>query len=410
MKANDAEADLVETSSFNLDESFQDELNFADEIKVLDTTLRDGEQTPGVVFSPTDKLEIARRLDEVGVDRIEAGNPVVSERDQQAIQDIVDEDLDADIYALARSIPDDIDLALDCNVDGVLVYSPSSDLEIERKFDWEREDATEAPLAATQYARDHGLKVSFFPFDTTRADLDFVRELLKTIDGEGLIDSVITVDTVGCANPHAMRHLVGEMVEMTDLPVEAHCHNDFGVATANALFAASAGAEVIHTTVNGLGERTGNPALDEVAAGLKYLYERELDIDMKMMRALSKEVVRRSDLPAAPDKPLTGDNAYRFSSGLVIDGLRRDPFTFIPVLPEVVGQAYTYLVGKNSGRGSLELKLEERDIDPERLTDDEYDELLAAVKHRSESQERPLEDHEFYGMVRDQHPELFEES
>lgn len=401
-----ADNDLVEVSPFNLDPAFADELAFPDEIRIMDTTLRDGEQTPGVILSPHDKLAIARRLDDVGVDRIEAGNPVVSAKDREAIRLVANEGLDAEIYALARAIKDDIDLALECEVDGVYIYSPGSDLEIERKFRWERDDAIGAPLAATEYAKDHGLDVSFWPFDTARADLDFVDELLTTLEDAGTIDAAIAVDTVGTANPHGMAHLVREMVQMVDLPIEAHCHNDFGVGTANALFSAAAGAEIIHTTINGLGERTGNPALDEVAAGLKYLYDRELDIDMRAMRGLSTEVARRTDVTLAPDKPLTGDNAYRFSSGLVIDGLRRDPFTFVPVLPEAVGQDFVYLLGKNSGRGSLELKLEEAGADPEELTDEDYEVLLGLVKERSESQERPLEDHEFYDMVEERHPEL----
>lgn len=403
-----SDSDLVEVSPFNLDPSFANDLAFPDEIRIVDTTLRDGEQTPGVVFSPHDKLQLARRLDEVGVDRIEAGNPVVSAKDREAIRQIATEGLDAEVYALARAIKADIDLALDCEADGVYVYSPGSDLEIERKFRWERDDAIGVPLAATEYAKDHGLDVSFWPFDTARADLDFVDELVSTLDAEGTIDAVIAVDTVGTANPHAMAHLVREMKAMTDLPVESHCHNDFGLGTANALFSAAAGAEIMHTTVNGLGERTGNPALDEVVAGLRYLYGRDVDVDMTAMRALSEEVERRSDLPVAPDKPFVGDNAYRFSSGLVIDGLRRDPFTFVPVLPEAVGQEFTYLLGKNSGRGSLELKLEEAGVDPEALSDDDYDELLAAVKSISESQERPLDDHEFYGLVEARHPSLLE--
>lgn len=404
----DSERERIETSPFNSHESFKGDLEFADDIEILDTTLRDGEQTPGVVFSPEDKRAIARRLDELGVDRIEAGNPVVSERDRHAIKQIVADDPDADVYALARAIPDDIDLALDCDVDGVLVYSPSSDIEIERKFRWDRDDAMDTPLAATEYARDHGLSVSLFPFDTTRADIDFVRELVETIDGEGLIDSVIAVDTVGCVNPHGMRYLVNELVDMTDLPVEAHCHNDFGLGTANALFAASAGAEVIHTTVNGLGERTGNPPLDEVVAGLKHMYDQEVNIEMETMRALSKEVERRSNQRVAAGKPLTGDNAFRFSSGLVIDGLRRDPFTFIPILPEVVGQGFSYILGKNSGQGSIKLKLEEYGVDPGSLTEEDFESLLTSVKERSETQERPLEDHEFIRMLEAHRPDLLE--
>lgn len=393
---------LTDVSPYNVHEPFEDELDFPDEVKLADTTLRDGEQTPGVVFSPSDKLAIARRLDEIGVHRIEAGNVVVSERDRNAVASIASEGLDADIFVITRALERDIDTAVDLGVDGVYVFAPTSGrgLEGEPEFDF-----TET-YQVTRYARDHGLHVTFFPFDNARADVDTVREKMAEVDGEGLIDSVSVIDRAGSANPHAIRYLVGEMVDTVEMPVEVHCHNDYGLATANALFAASAGAEVIDCTVNGLGERTGNPDLGQVAAGLDHLYDRDPGIDLTALRSLSKEVERRADIPVAPDKPLVGDNAFRFSSGYIIHGLQQNLFTPLALHPRAVGQDFEFMLGKNSARNSLELKLEEAGVDPAALTDEDYEVLLERVKELSETQERPLEDHEFYQMVEEHRPDV----
>lgn len=388
---------LVDTSQFNLHESFRGELDFPEEITIADTTLRDGEQTPGVVFSPSDKVAIARRLDDIGVDRIEAGNLAVSRRDRSAIEDVVAADLDADVFVLSRALKSDVETALDLDVDGVYVFSPTSGRAVEGEPDFDFTDTYEV----TRYARDHGLHVTFFPFDNARVDTEVVTEAMAEVDGKGAVDSVSVIDRAGSANPHAIRYLVEEMVDTVDMPVEVHCHDDFGLATANALFAASAGAEVIDTTVNGLGERTGNPDLGQVAAGLKHLYDRDVGIDLTELRALSKEVERRANLPVAPDKPLVGDNAFRFSSGYIMHGIRQNLFTPIAVHPKAVGQSFSFLLGKNSTRVSLEMKLEERGVDPAALTDEDYDALLERVTRRSEVQKRPLEDHEFYEMVRE---------
>jgi isopropylmalate/homocitrate/citramalate synthase len=402
MPTDDDTDRMTDVSPFNVHGSFSDELDFPAEIKLADTTLRDGEQTPGVVFSPWDKVAIARRLDEIGVHRIEAGNVTVSERDREAAARIANEDLDADIFVLTRALKRDIDTAVDLDVEGVYVFAPTSgrDLAGEPEFDFAQ------TYEVTQYARDHGLQVTFFPFDNARVSIEGVRDEMAAIDGEGLIDSVSVIDRAGSANPHAIRYLVRDIVETVDMPVEAHCHNDYGLATANALFAASAGAEVIDCTVNGLGERTGNPDLGQVAAGLEHLYDQDTPIDLTALRSLSKDVERRSDLEVAPDKPLVGDNAFRFSSGYIIHGLQQNLFTPVALHPRTVGQEFSFMLGKHSARNSLELKLEEAGVDPSELTDDDYEALHDRVKGRSETQERPIEDYEFFGMVRERRPDL----
>lgn len=381
-----------QVSPFNLAKEIQSQFSFPDRVKIADTTLRDGEQSPGVIFNIQDKLAIAQMLDEAGIDRIEVGNPVISTREKEAVRRVARSKLKAEVYALARAIRADIDLALECGVEGVYVYVPVSDLEIERKFRWSREKAVEVALESLQYAKDQGLRVSFFPFDTTRADLQFIRDFLKLVEKETDVDSIVVVDTVGCITPQGMFYLVSKIREMVNLPLEAHCHNDFGLATANALAAVCAGAEVVHTCVNGLGERAGNSALDEVVLGLSVLYGLQLDIKLERLYELSKEVEKRSGLKVAANKPLVGDRVFTFSSGLVIDGLRRDPFTFLPLDPGLLNREISYLLEKSSGRGSVRMMLDAHDID---ASPEQVEEILQEVKEYSEKRKRVVSEGRF---------------
>lgn len=393
---------LVDTSQYNTHESFADELNFPDEIKLTDTTLRDGEQMPGVVFSPSDKLALARRLDEVGLHRIEAGNVALSDRERDAIRKVTSAGLDAEVFALTRALRRDIDAAVDLGVDGVYLFPPTSgrDLGGEPEFDFSK------TYEITEYARDHGLHVTFFAFDNARVDMDVVRDEMRLVDEENLVDSISVIDRAGSANPHAMRHVVREVVDIVDMPVEAHCHDDFGQASMNALFAASAGAEIIDTCVNGLGERTGNPDLAQVAAGLEHLYDQETAIDLTQLRRLSKEVERRTDFPVGDNAPLIGDNAFRFSAGYIIHGIEQTLFTPISIHPRAVGQDFMFMLDKNATRTNVKIKMEESCVDPDKLTDEDYEVLVDEITERSERQERPIEEHEFYEMVRKRRPDL----
>lgn len=393
---------LVDTSPYNTHESFEDDLNFPDEIELTDTTLRDGEQMPGVIFSPSDKLAIARRLDEVGLHRIEVGNVVLSEREREAISRVTSEGLEAEIFVLTRALKRDIETAVELDVDGVYLFPPTSGRNVDGEPDFDFSKTYEV----AEYARDHDLHVTFFAFDNARVDTDIVRSEMKKIDREDLVDSISVIDRSGAANPHAMRYMVEQVVDVVDIPVEAHCHNDFGQASMNALFAASAGAEVIDTCVNGMGERTGNPDLAQVATGLEHLYDQKTDIELSKLRGLSKEVERRSNFPVADNAPLVGDNAFRFSAGYIINGIRQNLFTPISIHPRAVGQDFEFMLDKNSTRTNVEIKMEEACLDPGILDDDDYSALVAAVTERAEEQERPIEDHEFYEMVRDRRPDI----
>jgi isopropylmalate/homocitrate/citramalate synthase len=400
MPAHDKQ--LVDTSPYNTHESFDDEFNFPAEVKLADTTLRDGEQMPGVIFSKSDKVSIAKRLDDVGVSRIEAGNLALSDTELESIRAVAAEGLDADVFTLSRALKKDIDTAVELGVDGVYIFPPTSGRSVDGEPDFDFSDSYEI----SSYAQEHGLHVSFFAFDNARVDMDVIRDEVRRMDEEDLVDSISVIDRSGSANPHAMRYMVEQVVEVVDMPVEAHCHNDFGQAAMNALFAASAGAEVIDVCVNGLGERTGNPDLAQVAAGLEHLYDQETAIDLDQMRALSKEVERRSNFDVGENTPLVGDNAFRFSAGYIINGIRQNLFTPVCLHPHAVGQEFEFLLDKNTTRTNLEIKLEDACLDPDVLTDEEYDDFVETVTERSESQQRVIEDHEFYEMVRDRRPDL----
>lgn len=249
--------------------NWNDPPEFPKEIKFHDTTFRDGEQQPGVVFSEEDKVELGKLYSDVGIDRIEAGLPLVSESDRNAIKRLSNENLDADIFAFTRCIKDDVETAVECEVDGVVMEIPSSKHLIENAYDWTYDEALEYATNATQYAHEQGLFVSFFCIDSSRASPENLLAILDQIATNGHADSLNVVDTFGALSPEGTRELVRLVSENFDLSIEAHVHNDFGLGVANTLAALAAGAEIAHTTVTGLGERSGNANFEEVATGLE---------------------------------------------------------------------------------------------------------------------------------------------
>src|SRR5579862_3851869 len=231
-------------------------------VSIHDATLRDGEQTPGVVFSVADKIAIAEKLDEVGVERIEAGMPAVSEMDFQAIKEITRLGLKARIYTFARAINGDIDKALEVGAHGVIIEIPIGYPKLKYQFKWTWEDVLKKSVGVVNYAKSHGLYAVYFPYDTTRAREEDLTNLLTRLMQEAPPDAVGVVDTMGCILPEAMKYMVRLVRRLTHLPVEVHTHNDFGMAVATELAGIEAGAEVVHSCANGLGERTGNAAID----------------------------------------------------------------------------------------------------------------------------------------------------
>jgi isopropylmalate/homocitrate/citramalate synthase len=362
-------------------------------IGLYDTTLRDGEQTVGVVLGPEEKLEIARALDAAGIDRIEAGFPRVSEEDAQAIRLIADAGLRAEVWGFSRAVPADVEALVDLGVRAAVIESPISDLKLEA-LGVSRETMLERIAKAVAFATEHGITVAFFGVDSTRADLEFYRRAYSTAVEAGAKE-VVAVDTIGVATPEAAAYLVGQTVEWVDVPVHWHGHDDFGLATAAAVAAVQAGATWIHGTVNGMGERAGNANLLEIALALDALYGIPTRLDLTQARRLSALVRERSGYALAPWTPLTGDNLFTRESGAVASQFH-DPPAIEPYSAELVGAERGIVLGKKSGLDSITLKAAELGLD---VPEERRAELLAAVKRLAAAERRLVGDAEFRALV-----------
>jgi isopropylmalate/homocitrate/citramalate synthase len=366
--------------------------------RIADCTLRDGEQQPGVVFSTDQKIEIATMLAALGVHELELGTPAVSAGDADAIAKIVELGLPSETSALARASTRDVDLVRSCGVDAVRLSMPISERQREAKTGVGSDEYVGKAVEISQYARSQGLRVIFSPFDTTRCELKLLEALLVAFRSEGCVDRVRLVDTTGAASPEAIRYLLRFMQEAGDgIPIEVHCHDDFGLATANTLAGALAGAEFLSVTVNGLGERSGNAALEEVVASLAILYGVDTGLDLSGLTRLSLLVEESAAVQLQPHKPVVGANSFAHESGLVVSGLLRDPFTAEAYEPEIVGQKRRIVIGKKSGRASVEAKLGE--LYEEQVHGVDIEELVSSVKERSIALGRSLHDDEFRALV-----------
>lgn len=354
--------------------------NFPDNIKFYDTTLRDGEQTPGVCLGPFEKLEIAKKLDELKIDQIEAGFPIVSEQEREAIRGIVKEDLNADIIVLSRAKTQDIDAALDCDVDGIITFMGTSDIHLKHKFKAGSEKAIEMALNSVEYAKDHGLYVAFSAEDATRTELDFLKDIYSKVADVGA-DRIHIADTVGSINPHAMNYLVSELKKTLSLDIALHCHNDFGLAVANCISGLLAGANYISTTVNGIGERAGNTSLEELIMALKLLYGLDLGFNTEVIYDLSKTVEKYTNVNISKSKPIVGKNVFRHESGIHVNAVIEEPLTYEPFDPDMVGHSRQIVLGKHSGCRAVKAKVEEFDVD---VSEYELCQIVELVKKNRE--------------------------
>jgi isopropylmalate/homocitrate/citramalate synthase len=366
--------------------------SFAPQVRLCDCTLRDGEQQAGIVFTREDKIRIARALDDAGVYEIEAGTPASSSEDRAALEAIAGAKLRAKVSALARARRDDIDLVADCGAWGVRLSVPISVIQRRSKLALDDEQYLSLALDMTRYAKSRGLYVVFSPYDTTRCDLEFLKRLMELLQREQTADRVRLVDTTGCANPYVIRFLVREMKSAASIPIEIHCHNDFGLAVANTIAGAEAGAEYLSVTVNGIGERSGNAALEEVALALKVLYGVDAGVDTSKFTALSRLVEELSGVALQLHKPVVGRGAFAHESGTVVAGLLKDPFTAESYCPELVGGHREIVIGKKAGLASVDAKLREIGMEAPR---EEVMRLVDAVKRKAVATKRPLGSAEF---------------
>ena len=345
-------------------------------VRIFDTTLRDGEQTPGVALTSEDKLAIAKQLDKLGVDVIEAGFPVVSKGEMEAVKRIVKEKLKAEICGLARTIKEDIDADLKCDVDTIHVFIATSPIHREYKLHLTKQQVLENIEKSVEYAKNHGVTVEFSAEDATRTELPFLKEAYKVAVEAGA-DRINVPDTVGVITPKKMEMLIKELKKVVKVPISVHCHNDFGMAVANSIAAVEAGASQIHVTVNGLGERAGNTPLEEVVMALYSLYKGKIKINTKLIYETSKLVSKLTGLPIPSNKPIVGENAFTHESGIHVRGVVEIPATYEPISPELVGRKTILVAGKHAGTRGIKKEVEELGFKP---TEEQLKQILQKVK------------------------------
>jgi isopropylmalate/homocitrate/citramalate synthase len=364
-------------------------------IGLYDTTLRDGEQTVGVALDPQQKLDIARALDGLGIDRIEAGFPRVSADDTEAFRSIAADGLAAEIWGFARALPADVDALLEIGVRAAVIESPVSDGKLSA-YGISREKLLARVQEAVSYAARNGVKVCFFGVDGSRADFVFLERVYKEAVSAGASEIAI-VDTLGAVSPEAAalmtrsaREWVGERV-----PVHWHGHNDFGMATAAAVAAVRAGASWVQGTINGMGERAGNANLGEVALALEALYGISTRLRFDRLKAVSELVQALSGYALEPWKPVTGETLFTRESGAVASQFH-DPPAIEPFSSELVGAPRRIVLGKKSGLDSIRIKL--ADLGLERPEED-WPALLAEVKALGARKHGLVSDEEFRRLV-----------
>lgn len=384
-------------SPANYEAEVVSKFEFAPDIEILDTTLRDGEQQPKLVFSKEDKVRIAKKLDAIGVHRIEAGNAVVSQEDADAIREICSSGLKAKIYSFTRNVVKDIELAKSCGVDGVLCEVPGSEHMLAQGMKWSVDKAIQAARETTAAAHELGLKVTFFPADGSRASLPFLLDTLEAITDGGHLDAVALVDTFGAFSPEGAAYTVRRLKERLKKPVEAHFHEDFGLSVATTLAALQAGASVAHVTVNGIGERAGNTPMEPLLIALKCLYGIETGIDTTKMLELSKEVAALCNMPVPPTKAVVGDQIFGWETGMPVGMWKNckdtNPLVMLPYLWTLTGQREPYIyTGKKSGAANILLAAEELGLD---LPEECIKPLNERIKNRAIELRRDITREEF---------------
>jgi len=382
-------SDLIWTGALN------DPFRLGGSVGLYDTTLRDGEQTVGVVLDPDQKLEIARALDELGIDRIEAGFPRVSDDDRRAVELITAAGLRAEVWGFSRAVPADLEALVELGVRASVIESPISDLKLDA-IGVSRETMLGRITDAMRFADEHGIHAAFFGVDSTRAELGFYEQVYRGAVEAGAKE-VVVVDTLGIASPEAVAELVGRTVEWVgpDVPVHFHGHNDFGVATASAVAAVRAGATWVQGTINGMGERAGNADLGEIALALRALYGVESNLRLDRIRTVSERVRELSGYTLAPWKPVTGETLFRRESGAVASQFH-DPPSIEPYSSQLVATERGIVLGKKSGLDSIRIKADELGLD---VPEERRADLLASVKRLGAEKHGLVSDDEFRMLV-----------
>jgi len=364
-------------------------------IQFYDTTLRDGEQTVGVVLSPQQKLEIARGLDRLGVSRIEAGFPRVSPEDAEAIRLMSQAGLQADLWGFSRAVRADVEELVRLGLQASVIEAPTSDIKL-KAYGISREEVLRRVSEAISFAKENGIKVAFFAVDGTRTDLTFLKKIYLSAIDAGATE-IVVVDTIGACGPEAVEYLVGQVCWWLGprIPVHFHGHNDFGLATACAVAAVRAGATWIQGTINGMGERAGNADIGEIALALRCLYDADVVMNLGRIREVSELVQRLAGYTLEPWKPVVGNNLFTRESGAVASQFHI-PEAIEPYAAEIVNAKRSIVLGKKSGLDSIDLKCNELGIS---ISSEQRAPVLAEVKKRAIARRSLVSDEEFRQIV-----------
>lgn len=364
---------------------------------IVDTTLRDGEQAAGVEFTMEEKVKIASLLAGIGVTEIEVGTPAMGKIEKDAIRKIIGKNLAVRLIGWNRAIKEDIDESIDCGLDSVAVSLPLSDVQIKHKLNKTKPFIIEQVKRAVGYAKKHKLYVIVGGEDASRADFDFLLEYIMTLESEGA-DRFRFCDTVGVLEPFKLFEIISRLSDAVKIDIEVHTHNDFGLATANALAGIRAGAAYVDTTVNGIGERAGNAATEEVVMALIRIFGIRLDFDIKEFDRLSRFVSRASGRQIPPGKPIIGNGCFLHESGIHQDGVIKNPATYEPFNPRLVGSRSRLVIGKHSGRAAVKRILSKFGA---RADEDIAVEVLKAARERAVAIKSYISERELYLLYRE---------
>lgn len=382
-------------SEFNTEKEVMGETHLPKALKFYDTTLRDGEQTIGVSWDSQDKLKIAKVLDDLGVDRIEAGMPAVTREDREAVELILDAGLKAEIWGFSRCVKSDIDACIATGVKYIVCEIATSAIKM-RANDFTQEKVLARVIDCIQYAKSKGLYTAYFAVDATRTELGFLEKVYRAAVEQGGADEVVMVDTLGVATPETMFYLTKKLREWVKVPINIHCHNDFGMATACTMFGVKAGAEWVQGTLNGLGEKTGNVDLAEVAIAA-HLYGLDVKLDLTKLYPAAKFAAEISGIPISPMKAVTGENVFKRESGGPVAQLAVYPPSVEGYSPDLLARDREVLLSKKSGKKSIEYKLEQLKL---HAAPDNVGVILDRVKELGMKHKGLVSDQEFAAIVR----------
>ena len=345
-------------------------------VRILDTTLRDGEQTPGVALTVDEKIRIAKRLDSLGVDTMEVAFPVSSPGERKVAHELHELNLNSNVCGLARALRKDVDAAIDADVDYIHTFIGTSPLHREYKLKMSKEEVLEKAVDTVEYIKDHGITAEFSAEDATRTEYEYLRKVYRAVEDAGA-DCIDVPDTVGVMIPLSMNYLISKLKEDIKVPIAVHCHDDFGLAVANSLSAVEAGAEEVHATINGLGERAGNASLEEVVMALITRYGIKMNIKTELLVGISEFVSRITGVKMPPNKAIVGENAFAHEAGIHVHGVLQKAETYEPITPEMVGHTRRIVLGKLTGANAVKAKLDKYGID---LDDKQFKKVFNQIK------------------------------